>query len=80
MSLFSTTIDFLADKPQIGMFSGFGSGAILSIQIFITDESLLKLVAACGVWLGALVALVTLIIKSIELFNKALIYIKSRRK
>jgi uncharacterized membrane protein len=57
-------------KPTIGMVSGFGSGILLSIQQFVTDENILKIVAGVGIFLGAMVAFLTVILKLIEVFQK----------
>ena len=64
--MFST----LTEKPFIGMASGFGSGMLLTVQHFVTDEKILPIVGAMGVWGGAIVALLTVILKTIEVFEK----------
>ena len=73
-------LDYLNQKPTIGIFSGFGSGVILSVQSFITDEYILKLVAALGVWLGMLVAALTLVLKCVELGSKVWAKIRIKAK
>ena len=62
----------LTHKPIIGMVSGFGSGILLSAQHFFTDEKILPVVGAMGVWFGALVAGLTLVLKFIELTEKVI--------
>lgn len=64
--MFST----LTHKPIIGVVSGFGSGILLNVQYFFTDEKVLPVVGAIGVWFGAMVAGLTLILKAIELAEK----------
>ncbi|MGN8055642.1 hypothetical protein ACTJKN_05165 [Pedobacter sp. 22163] len=73
--MFST----LTHKPVIGILSGLGSGVILSVQNFFTDETTLKLVGAFGVWAGAIVAILTVWLKVIEYFDKRAIK-KERKK
>lgn len=62
-------LDYLTEKPGIGIASGFGSGMLAVVQPAFADENLLHLVAALGVWGGALVAGLTLVLKAIELFD-----------
>jgi hypothetical protein len=47
----------------MGIISGFSSGGILFIQNVFTNEVWLRVMAAVGVWAGALVAILTLAIK-----------------
>lgn len=63
-------INYLSDHPQIGAICGFSSGGLmLTIQTFLTDENTLKIIAACGVWLGFMIAIMTALIKLFELFK-----------
>lgn len=64
---------------MIGIAGGFSSGIILTIQSFLTNEGLLKIVAAVGVWLGALVALITLLVKLIALCREMYFFFKSKK-
>ena len=79
-TLFNTKkmLSTLTHKPLIGILSGLGSGVILNIQNFFTDETILKLVGAAGVWLGAFVAGLTFILKCIEYNDKRIL--KNQRK
>lgn len=60
----------LSDNPEIGISAGFGSGVVFSVQQLVTDENVLKIVAGIGIFLGALVAFLTVILKFIELLQK----------
>ncbi|SDG68144.1 hypothetical protein SAMN05421827_109142 [Pedobacter terrae] len=71
-------LTFLTDRPSIGMAGGFGSGLLLSVQSFVTDEHALKIAASLGVVFGMLVAALTLILKCIELVEK--VHSKIKRK
>lgn len=65
-----SVLNYLSKHPSVGTVSGVSSAFFLNIQGVITDESVLKVVAGIGVFLGAAVAFITLILKLIELFNK----------
>lgn len=58
--------DYLSDHPQVGLISGFGSGIFLAITSFFTNEAVIKGIGICGVWLGFLIALMTVFIKMFE--------------
>lgn len=62
--------NFFTENPGVGIVSGFGSGVLLSVQTFIADEHVLKLISVLGIWGGAAVALLTLILKAIEFGEK----------
>lgn len=80
MNTIKIFFNYLNHKPAIGIAGGFSSGVILTVQSFLTDESLLKIVAAVGVWLGALVAFVTLLAKVISLVREMSFYFKKIKK
>ncbi len=80
MNTIKMFFDYLNHKPVIGIAGGFSSGIILTVQSFLTDESLLKIVAAIGVWLGAFVALITLLAKVIALVREMSFYFKKIKK
>lgn len=61
--------DYLSDKPIIGMISGLGSAGMLMIQSSSADESVLSAVAALGVFGGTAVAILTGLLKMIELYD-----------
>lgn len=70
MNIIQNMINHLSEHPQIGVISGFSSGGLmLTIQTFLTDENTLKIIAACGVWLGFMIAIMTAFIKLFELFR-----------
>jgi len=72
--MFST----LTHRPVIGIVSGLGSGVLLTVQQIVIDEKILPVVGAIGVWAGTGVAVLTVILKFIELVEKA--YSKYKRK
>lgn len=74
------TFTYLSNHPVVGIASGFGSGMILTIQSFFTNEVILKIVAGCGVWLGAIVALLTLILKTIEFLTMIYKFFKNKKE
>lgn len=69
----------LSHKPFIGILSGLGSGLCLAIQNVFTDEKMLKLVGAVGVWGGAIVAGLTAVLKLIELIEKIITKFRKRK-
>lgn len=66
----------LTDKPIIGAISGFCSPLILLLQSFFINETALKYVAALGIWGGAFVCLLTIVLKLMEIAEK----VKIKRK
>lgn len=70
MILLKTFTNLLSENPTIGMSAGFGTGILLTIQQLVTDENILKIVAGIGIFLGAFVAFLTVILKLIEVFQK----------
>ena len=60
-----TTI--LNDKPVIGIIAGFTSWALYFIKVLFTDDLLLKWVAGLGIWLGVIVALLTVYLRIMEI-------------
>jgi hypothetical protein len=71
---------YLKQNPIIGVASGFSSGIILTIEGFLVDETILRLVAATGVWMGAMVAFLTLSLKAIQLLKELFYYFKLKKK
>jgi hypothetical protein len=72
--------DYLSDHPQIGLFSGFGSGLFLAITSFFTNEAVIKAVGICGVWLGFLIAIMTVFIKFFEFIKSSVDFYKKWKK
>ncbi len=63
-----TTI--LNDKPVIGIIAGFTSWALYFLKTLFTDDTLLKWVAGAGIWLGVIVALLTVYLRILEIRSK----------
>ena len=72
----SHLIKLMQDKPIIGVASGFGSGAVLAVQNFLTDEKALKIVSGVAACAGCLVAVLTVVVWSVKAYNA----IKSLKK
>lgn len=72
--------DSLSHHPYIGMASGFGSGLFLIITSFFTDESVIKVIGICGVWLGFIIAVLTLFIKLFEIMRWSVGFFKKGKK
>jgi hypothetical protein len=62
--------EFLTKYPTIGAVSGLSSGVFLTVRNLIMDEQSLKLFAGVGIYLGVAVALLTFVLKFIELLQK----------
>jgi hypothetical protein len=77
MTSIKLMINYLSDNPHVGAISGISSGVFLTITNFLTDETVLKMIGACGVWLGFIIAIMTGIIKLYELMK--LLKIKMRK-
>lgn len=43
---------------------------LLTVQHYVTDEKILPVVGALGIWGGAIVAILTVILKMVEIFEK----------
>lgn len=80
MNTYKMGIHYLNEKPIIGIISGFSSGILLTIQGFLTDESILKIVAGLGAIAATSVAIITLVIKLIEVGIKFTVFMKSLKK
>lgn len=68
-------LEVLSERPAIGMAGSFGSSGLLMVHDVFTNESVLKLVSAMGIYVGFGVGILTLILKGIELVER----IKSRK-
>lgn len=60
---------FLLEKRGVGMISGCLSWVMLQVQNVMVDENILKFVAATGVWCGALVAALTVVLKVVDVYD-----------
>lgn len=72
--------DYLSDHPQIGAFSGLGSGVFLAITSFFTNEAVIKNIGICGVWLGFIIAVMTVFIKIFELTKWSIDFFKKYKR
>jgi hypothetical protein len=59
--------DLLNNKPQIGVISGLGSWIMYILQEVFTNDAFLKIVAGFGIWLGLIVAVLSVWSKLIEI-------------
>ncbi|MFI5138213.1 MAG: hypothetical protein ACHQIM_10325 [Sphingobacteriales bacterium] len=57
----------LNQKPAIGIFSGISSGILYFLKSLFTDDLILKWVAGLGIWMGLIVALLTVWLRVIEI-------------
>jgi hypothetical protein len=57
----------LNDKPVIGIIAGFTSWVLYFLKELFTDDELLKWIAGVGIWLGVIVALLTVYLRVIEI-------------
>lgn len=67
--MFNQTYLFLYRNPIIGFISGMASAVFMEIRSWLTDEMLLKAISGLGVWAGTGVAIVSLIIYVIKLYD-----------
>jgi hypothetical protein len=80
LQVIRNSADYLNEHPSVGVLSGFGSGVMLSVQNFFMDEHYLHFVAAMGVWLGTMVAGLTLFLKLCDLAIRCVNYARNYRK
>jgi len=59
----------LQKHPIIGVIAGFGSSLISNLSDFFTNSSVLKIASLFGFWVGILIAVITLVLKSLELIH-----------
>jgi len=57
----------LNQKPAIGIVSGFTSGFLYFLKSLFTNDLILKWVAGLGIWMGLIVALLTVWLRIIEI-------------
>jgi hypothetical protein len=57
----------LNQKPAIGVASGITSGILYFLKSLFTDDLILKWVAGLGIWMGLIVALLTVWLRVIEI-------------
>jgi len=59
--------NILNDKPIIGIIAGFTSWLLYFIKQLFTNDLVLKCMAGIGIWLGVIVALLTVYLRIIEI-------------
>ncbi len=62
-------INHLQEKPLIGIIAGFAGTFFASLKEFVTNDSTLDGLRIAGIWLGFMIALLTGLIKIIELLK-----------
>jgi len=60
----------LNQKPAIGIISGGISWMLYVLKQVFTSDDILKYVAGIGIWVGALVALMTMYLRWLEIRKK----------
>ena len=56
----------LSNKPIIGSIAGFFSWLLYILKELLTNDTILKYIAGTGIWLGILIALLTLYLRIME--------------
>lgn len=62
-------IDTLQHKPIIGIVGGFSGTIFAGIKAFLTDDAVLNGISVCGIWIGFFIALLTFVIKIVEVLR-----------
>ena len=57
----------LNQKPAIGIAGGLTSGILYILKELFTDDQVLKWVAGLGIWMGLIVAALTVWLRVIEI-------------
>jgi hypothetical protein len=57
----------LNNKPIIGAVAGSVSWVLYVIKQLLTDDTILKYIAGTGIWLGIIIALLTIYLKLLEI-------------
>lgn len=60
-------IDILNQKPEIGILGGLTSGFLYLLKEIFTDDIILKWIAGLGIWMGLIVAMLTVWLRIIEI-------------
>jgi hypothetical protein len=61
----------LNSKPVLGSIAGFASTIIYVIRELLTNDTILKYIAGLGIWLGILIALLTVYLRIVEIRRSA---------
>ena len=59
----------LQKHPVIGIIAGFGSSLFSALGDFFTNGSVLKVASNIGFWAGIMIAIITLLLKFLELVH-----------
>ena len=65
-----TLLNYLSEKPTIGIISGFSSAGLASIQTFMLDENILKIVASLGAFGGLIVCFLTIVSLTLSIYHR----------
>jgi hypothetical protein len=60
-------INILNQKPEIGIAGGLTSGVLYLLKKLFTDDLVLKWVAGLGIWMGLIVAMLTVWLRVMEI-------------
>jgi hypothetical protein len=60
-------INILNQNPIIGIASGLTSGILYLLKVLFTDDLVLKWIAGLGIWMGLIVAMLTVWLRVIEI-------------
>lgn len=64
-------ITYLQNKPIIGIIGGFSGTFFATIKDFLIDDTTVKMVSIMGVYIGFFIAILTGIIKIIQVLRLA---------
>lgn len=60
-------LTILSERPAIGAVSAFASSFLIGAKDFLTDKGVLEVVQISGIYLGFFIAILTAILKMIEI-------------
>ena len=60
---------YLKDNPQVGFLSGLWSGIVLFFREMFTNDHVLKIVSGVAIWAGCMVAVLTLVVWMIRVYD-----------
>lgn len=62
-------IEYLQNNPSVGVISAISSGLLSVVVNIFTDESILKYIGVFSIWAGALLVVLSIIAKCLEIFK-----------